>query len=53
MFDALVRFEDGGQVLYGNLLETTTAGYKVVRLDGTLADGFVATTADSIVVKKV
>ena len=52
-FDALVRFEDGSQVSYGNLLETTNGGYKVARLNGTLVDGFTSAGTDSILVKKV
>lgn len=52
-FDALVRFEDGNQVSYGNLVETTNGGYKVVRLNGTLADGFTSAGTNSVLVKKV
>ncbi len=53
-FDALVRFEDGDEVSYGNLLETTNDGYKVVKLNGNLADGFSpAGTVSMVVFEKI
>lgn len=53
-FQALVRYEEGGQVHYGDLLETTSEGFKVSKLDGNLEQGFSAAAgAKSVVVKKV
>ncbi|KPM39824.1 hypothetical protein AK830_g6734 [Neonectria ditissima] len=52
-FKKLVRYEHDGDVHYGDMLESTDAGFKVVKLDGSIVDGFSATDAEPINVKKL
>ncbi|KAH6972737.1 hypothetical protein BKA56DRAFT_734568 [Ilyonectria sp. MPI-CAGE-AT-0026] len=52
-FQKLVRYEQDGNVHYGELLETSDDGFKVAKLSGSIADGFSTTNAEPITVKKL
>ncbi|KAF7552113.1 hypothetical protein G7Z17_g4522 [Cylindrodendrum hubeiense] len=52
-FRKLVRYEYDGNVHYGDLLETSDNGFKVVKLSGNITDGFSATESEPITVKKL
>jgi hypothetical protein len=45
-FNALVRYDDGGKAVYGDLLQITPEGYKVAKFNGNIAEGF--TSAEMI-----
>lgn len=52
-FDALVRFNFGGQVKYGNLVATSETGFKVAELEGSLEEGFAPSGGEVTTVTKV
>lgn len=52
-FNALVRYEQDGKPVYGELLETTSDGFKVSKLNGNVTEGFTSAGTASTVVKKV
>ncbi|KAL6405664.1 bifunctional 4-hydroxyphenylacetate degradation enzyme [Ilyonectria robusta] len=52
-FQKLVRYEQDDNVHYGELLETSDDGFKVAKLNGSIADGFSTANAEPITVKKV
>lgn len=52
-FEKLVRYEDGGKISYGNLLESSKDGFKVAPLTGNLTEGFKAAESNPVQVKKV
>ncbi|CZR68754.1 related to bifunctional 4-hydroxyphenylacetate degradation enzyme [Phialocephala subalpina] len=52
-FDALVRYQAGGKTYYGNLVEVSSAGFKVTKLNGDLTEGFSASGEDAITVTKL
>ncbi|KAK7409632.1 hypothetical protein QQX98_008147 [Neonectria punicea] len=52
-FQKLVRYEYDGSVHYGDLLESSDAGFKVAKLAGNLADGFSTTGAEPVRVMKL
>ncbi|KAH9204670.1 hypothetical protein DL95DRAFT_418069 [Leptodontidium sp. 2 PMI_412] len=52
-FDQLVRFEHEGEISYGNLVESSSDGFRVTKLGGNLAKGFTDVDKDLITVKKL
>jgi len=52
-FSKLVRFEHGGRVSFGDLVESSENGFTVNELSGSLAEGFSSTSSEPIVVQKL
>ncbi|KAM5361841.1 hypothetical protein ACJZ2D_012871 [Fusarium nematophilum] len=52
-FHKLVRYEFNGKVHYGDMLERSHEGFKVQELNGNIENGFQATGAEPVTVKKL
>lgn len=53
IFSKLVRYDDGGKAVYGDLIANSGEGFLVQRLDGSIEHGFSTSTAQPVLVETV